>query len=231
MMLYRILKLFGLDVPAKIEAVKAEIEFRVDVINAQAKHAARETAIVAAVSTTAMLLVVMAIVVGLIALYRWTAEYYGDLAGLGIDELILVSAVLVLGGVAMVKSKSLFLPSEDLPQRPRVLATTPETSASTYEWVPETPVASAADLVEPLTFLASVYFKFPTLGNPALDDAIGHLRAATRGSAGEAISRAANVVRYGSGANQAAVLAGMAFFGWLVTQYARQHSSDSPKST
>jgi hypothetical protein len=236
-MLFRILKLLGLDVPAKIDAVKSEVEFRVDRAGAQAKHVAREAAVVAALSAALLAVLGMAVVVGLIALYLWVASVYGPMAGLGVVGGLLVVVALILGFVAAARARLLSLPPADLPQRPRpkVEATpvvlspaplVPATDFASYQTAAsEAPIASASDLIEPLTFLASKYFRFPTIGNPMLDDAIGHLRSAARGSTDEAIGRAANVVRYGSGVNQAAVLAGAAFLGWLATHYAREHSA------
>lgn len=235
-MLFRILKLLGLDVPAEIEALKAEVEFRVEQASAQAKHIAREAAVVAALSAAVSVFVGMAFVVGLIALYLWVANGHGQLVGLGVADGVLVVVALILGIAVAVRARSLSLPAKDIPRRPPrqgesarvVLNEPPLVPASDFtsyqRTAPEPPVASASDLIEPLTFLASKYFRFPTLGNPMLDDAIGHLRSAARGSADEAIGRAANVVRYGSGANQAAVLAGAAFLGWLVSHHARQQS-------
>jgi hypothetical protein len=234
-MLFRLLRLLGLDVPAQIEAAKAEIEFQVELASAQAKHAAREAAVVAALSAAAMAFVGMAVIVGLIALYSSIANVYGPSVGFGVEEALLVVLALILGIIAAVRLRSLSLPANDLPRRPphRVGSApmvldpppaTPETDFTSYQTTaPEPPVAGVSDLIEPLTFLASRYFRFPTLGNPMLDDAIGHLRLAARSSTEEAIGRAANVLRYGSGANQAAVLAAAALLGWLVTHHARQH--------
>jgi hypothetical protein len=236
-MLFRLLRLLGLDVPAKIEAAKAELEFRVDRATVQAKHVAREAALAAAFSAAALVFVGMAIVVGLIALYLWISSVYGPFVGLGVVGGVLVVVALIAGVVAAGSARSLSLPAKDLPERPprqvqsgpvvlRPVPVAPVTDFTSYQsMAPEPPVASASDLIEPLAFLASKYFKFPTLGNPVLDDAIGHLRSAARGSADEAIGRAANIVRYGSGANQAAVLAGVAFLGWLMTHHARQQST------
>ncbi len=234
-MLFQILKLLGLDVPAKIEAVKAEVEYRVDRASAQAKHVAREAAVVAALSAAALAVISMAVVVGLIALYLWVASIYGPLIGLAVVGGLLLVVALVLGVTAGSKARSLSLPATDLPQRPLrkveaapVVLATPRPQASNFSYratTTEPPVASASDLIEPLAFLASKYFRFPTIGNPMLDDAIGHLRSAARGSADEAVGRAASVVRDGSGANQAAVLAGAVFLGWLVTHHARQQST------
>jgi hypothetical protein len=45
-MLFRILRLFGLDVPAKIEAAKASLELRVERASERAKEVAQASAVI-----------------------------------------------------------------------------------------------------------------------------------------------------------------------------------------
>jgi hypothetical protein len=76
-MLFKILKLFGLDVAAEVEATKAVIERRVDEVADRAKHLALSSAIIVALSTFAGLFCTMAIGVALFALYRTETAMYG----------------------------------------------------------------------------------------------------------------------------------------------------------
>jgi hypothetical protein len=69
-MLFEILKLFGLDVPAKIAAARTEFEHRVEDAADYAKQATLTAALVAAFSTVAAFLFIVAAGVGLFALYR-----------------------------------------------------------------------------------------------------------------------------------------------------------------
>ena len=80
-MLFKILKLFGLDVPAKIGAVKASLELRLDQATDHVKEVAQEAAVIASLSAIAAITSAMTVAVGLIALYRWTADAYGVYAG------------------------------------------------------------------------------------------------------------------------------------------------------
>jgi len=73
-MLFKILKLFGLDVPARIEAVKASLEQRIDQARDHVKSVAQQAAMIAALSATAAVAAVFAIAIGLLALYWWVAE-------------------------------------------------------------------------------------------------------------------------------------------------------------
>jgi hypothetical protein len=86
-------------------------------------------------------------------------------------------------------------------------------------------MASATDLVEPLAFLLSKVVKYPSVGNPVIDELIGHLRSTAHGTTDEAISRrAANVIRHGDRANLVVVLTGAALIGWLLSHHSRPQS-------
>ena len=79
------------------------------------------------------------------------------------------------------------------------------------------------DLIEPLAFLLAKYVKYPALGHPVLDEIVGNLRVTARGTADEAVERAANLVRYGDRSQLAILLGGAAFVGWLL---ARQNPNE-----
>jgi hypothetical protein len=242
-MLFKILKLFGLDVPAKLEAAKTNLELRVERAAGQIRQVAREAAVIAVLSALATIICAMAFGVGLIALYRVTADAYGDYAALGVVGGILVAAAAIVATVAMIKARSLG-PSGVLPRHGAGKAeaalgsTVPDISkgevdatalhASSYSRTaakPEViPAASASDLVEPLAFFLSRYVKFPVVGNPTVDELIGNLRATAHGSADEAVDRAVNVIRHGSRANLFFVLTGTAFLAWLVTHNSQRYS-------
>jgi DNA-binding MurR/RpiR family transcriptional regulator len=64
--------------------------------------------------------------------------------------------------------------------------------------------------------------KFPTIGNPVIDELIDKLRVTARGSTDEAIDRAADVIRHGNRTNLVVVLTGTAFLAWLLTHNSRQ---------
>jgi DNA-binding MurR/RpiR family transcriptional regulator len=64
--------------------------------------------------------------------------------------------------------------------------------------------------------------KYPSIGNPVVDELIGSLRTTAHGTADEAIGRAANVIRHGNRTNLVIVLTGAAFVGWLLTRHSRQ---------
>jgi hypothetical protein len=257
-MLLQILKLVGLDVPAKIEAVKASLERRVEQATDHVKQVAREAAVIAALSAVAIVTAVMAVGVGLIALYFWTANAYGMYAGLGVVGAILVVVTVALAAAAAVKARSLssngITPQRDTagtavtasdpalienaaaaeaaatqlrsdviaPASDAVAPASSVPPASAAAARPAAPMSSARDLVEPLAYLLPKVVKFPTIGNPAVDELIGNLAATARGTADEAVNRAANVIRQGNRANLVVVLTGAAMVGWMLARHSRR---------
>jgi hypothetical protein len=225
MMLFKILKLLGLDVPAKMAAAKSEIEQRVEEVVDYAKQATQTAAAIGGLSAAAGVLAAMAAGVGLYALYRVVAESYGVNAGLGVVAAALVAATLILLLIARTKGAALanrhiFKPLSHLPTS---AASVPNAPAAPVQ-VPmsavfaATPDESAGDLVEPLAFLLGKYVNFPALGHPVLDELVGNLRTSARGTAEEAVERAANLVRQGDRTQLLIMLGGAATVGWLLAR-------------
>jgi hypothetical protein len=224
-MLFNTLKLFGLDVPAKVDAAKAVIEQRVEEVADRAKHLALSSAVIVALSTFAALYCTMAIGVGLFALYRTETAMYGVDIALAVVAAVLVIAALVLIGVAVMIGKSLSRAGESRPADDVAKSVAAASAfgsadqAQIYSPAPSaTPTDSASDLIEPLAFLLGKYVRYPSLGHPALDDLIGKLRVSARGTADEAVERAANLMRHGDRSQLLVLLGGAAFVGWLLAR-------------
>jgi hypothetical protein len=229
-MLFNILKLFGLDVPAKIAAAKSELNQRVEDITDYAKQATQTAALVAVLSAVAAFLLTVAAGVGLFALYRVIAERYGVYAGLGSVAGLLIAAALALLFAARARAQTL----SDLRIFSRsstpTLSPAHETSAPRAAPIlaPPSPGAfgaesneSANDLFEPLAFAFAKYVRFPELGNAVLDQFVGSLRASAQGTADDAMRRAADLIRHGDRTQLLTMIGGAAFVGWLL---ARQNS-------
>jgi hypothetical protein len=238
-MLFRVLKLFGIDVPAQIEAVKSNIAQRVEDASERVKSAAQQAGLIAALYAVAGVALGVTVAMGLVALYVWVASLYGVYAGLGAVGGLLLLVAIILVAVASSKSKAFAASSAGPAPRPAVSAQT--ASAPTLQAAPETvaaqvavedsatpqllppPRINAADLIEPLTLLLSKYLKFPRLGNPMLDAMLTDLRSSANVSAQEAVGRAAEVVRTGDRLNLLVVLSGATLAGWFLGRQARQH--------
>jgi membrane protein implicated in regulation of membrane protease activity len=233
-MLFKVLKLFGFDVRAEVEAVKNRINQRVEDIAEHAKHVALSTALIIALLTFAGLFLTMAIGVGLIALYQTEAATYGVNLALGVVATVLVVATLILIIAAWLLGRSLSRKrSPELRDRapqlrddvttPAVVPAAPLVGVPVPAAFESEPVDSTGDFMEPLAFLLAKYVKFPALGHPVLDEVIGNLRVTSRGTAEEAVERAANLVRYGDRGQLYILLGGAVVTGWLL---ARQSPDD-----
>jgi len=105
-MLFKLLKLFELDVPVIMDSVKAGLDLRFE----HAKGGFTRMAVQVAVITT--LLVFAAIAgagafgVALLALYQWTAEEAGVYAGLGAVGAALIVVATILAIAATMRSRS-----------------------------------------------------------------------------------------------------------------------------
>jgi hypothetical protein len=229
-MLFKILKLFGLDVPAKIAAAKSELTQRAEDITDYAKQVTQTAALVAVLSVVAAVLLTVAAGVGLFALYRMIAENYGVYAGLSMVTGLLIAAALALLLAARARAQTLSnLRIFSQPSSP-TLSPAQHTLASQAEPIlaPASSGAFAAgsdesvdDLFEPLAFAFAKYVRFPELGNPVLDRFVGSLRASAQGTADDAVQRAANLIRHGDRTQLLAMVGGAAVVGWLL---ARQNS-------
>jgi hypothetical protein len=238
-MLSRILKLFGLDVPAQVDAAKASIELQLSEATTQAKHIAGKAAIVLALYAVAIITGAMAAGVGLIALYRWTSQEWGTDAALGILGGLLVLVTLALGTIAAIRRKSLpaveiVLPRVDFGRTGVISDFGGGASASgvdpaATDWpgysYPGTRFASpgsASDLVKPLASFLSRVGKYPGAGNPIVDELIENLGGTADGTADEVIDGAANLVRHGERSQLIIILTGAAFVGWLLARHSQR---------
>jgi hypothetical protein len=153
-MLVKVLNLFGLDVPAKIAAARTEFEHRVADAADYAKRATLTAALMAAFSAAVAFLFIIAAGVGLFALYRVIAEYYGVYVGLGAVAGLLIAAASVLLLAARTRAQSLselrFVRQSSSPALPPAQEKVAAQALPTRV-PPETVafLASAADLFEP----------------------------------------------------------------------------------
>jgi len=228
-MLFKILKLFGIDVPAQMASLERRVEEAADHV----KQVAREAAIIAALTAIAGTATTMAVGIGLIALYRWTADAYGVYAGLEVTAGIMVAIALLFGVGAAIKGKSLSskeasvpdaiqFESSDVDWRPAepTSADRPATHGEPPVAAIQTSGTAASDVIEPLALLLSKIVRYPSLGNPVVDRLIDSLRVTSHGAADETINSAAHVIRNGDRTNLVLVLTGAAFIGWLLSHHA-----------
>jgi hypothetical protein len=237
-MLFKFFKLFGLDGPAMMDSVKAGLDLRFEQAKDGFTQMAVQAAAIAALLVFAAIAGAMLLGVALIALYQWTAEEAGVYAGLGAVGAALIVVATVLAIAAAIRSRS-FPRIEKRPDATPTKTVTLDTggvpaagdgdaneSGSALHSSAFTTVApsnaSASDLVEPMAFFLSKVMKFPRGENPIVDELVGNLRETARGTADEAIARAADVIRKGDRIHLVVVLSGAAFIGWLLAHQSQR---------
>jgi ABC-type multidrug transport system fused ATPase/permease subunit len=245
-MLFNILKLFGLDVPARIAEVRTEIEQRVELAKDHVKQAAQTAGLLAAMFVLAGLAALSALGVGLIALYHWVSLNYGQFYGFAAVGGVLILFAVILFASAVLKAKSRSTESATRAEEKRLKLSAnlaqaqaervAASAAAAGAWdgpalrpiLPATPSpapTSASDLVEALTLILSKMVKFPTTGNPPLDELLVHLRGSARGVADEAVEGVVHAVRYGERPKLVAALGGAIFIGWLLARHRPDHAT------
>jgi hypothetical protein len=218
-MLFKLLKLFGLDVHAEIAAVKGEITRRVDTATDRARQLALGAAVIAVLAMFAGLFLVMAIGVGLLALYRFAEAAYGPDMALAILAAVLLGVILVMLGIALIVARSL------KSARPAAVGAdvasvgarpTPRPAEPPREAVAAASFSSSGDLVEPLTLVLGLFAKDPKLGHPVLDEFVTGLP--NGGKPDEAVAQALDVIRNGDRTQLAIILGAAVAAGWLLAR-------------
>jgi ABC-type multidrug transport system fused ATPase/permease subunit len=239
-MFFKILKLFGLDVPARTAEIRIAFEERVELVKDHVNRTAQAAAVLAALFVLAGLAALAALGVGLIALYSWVSLSYGQFYGFAAVGGVLIFLAVIMFASAMIKSNSWSAESAGraAAKQLKLVQAHAERVAAAAEAIERPAIRplppptqslgaiSASDLVEPLTLILSKMIKFPTLGNPLLDELLVHLRGSAQGVADEAIEGVGNAVRYGDRPQLAAALGGAILVGWLLARH-RPHEVDA----
>jgi hypothetical protein len=232
-MLLKILKLAGLDVEAKIADVKAQLEHQAKQATEHLSNTARQYALVAGCFVGATIMALFAVIVGLIALYQWTALNYGPFVGFAVvgGLLVLVTAGLVIMAMLVARSdpnaKAEVETSEPvLPLAAPGPIALPKPEPSVHHFAADQAHQSRTNtdgVFEPIFALVSRYVKMPITGNPAVDDVLRQLGPTAQGATNEALVRGARLVQTGDRATMLTILGSAALLGWLMVRAAEQH--------
>jgi hypothetical protein len=229
-MLFKTLKLFGIDLPARIAEVRVDIEERFDLAKDSVEQAVQTASVLALLFFLAGLATLSAFGVGLVALYSWVSSNYGQLYGLAAIGTVLLFIAVVMLASAISKATSWSGES-----RNRVAAKKRELTQARAERVaaateafqgpalppPQTPSETTrpSDLIEPLGWALSRTIKLPTTGHPAMDELIASLQSSARGVVDETVEGLTRAVRYGDRPQLFAALGGALFVGWLLGRH------------
>jgi ABC-type multidrug transport system fused ATPase/permease subunit len=229
-MLFKIMKLFGIDLVARMAEVRVDLEERFDLARDGVQHAAERAAALAMLFFVTGLATLSAFGVGLIALYSWVSSNYGQFYGFATIGAVLLLIAVVMYAIAISKTKSwrgestrrIAAKKRELAQvrADRVAATMeaferralppPQQSAG---------VTAGSDLIEPLVWALSKTIKPPAMENPAMDELFERLQNSARDVADETVEGLVRAVRYGHRTQLFAALSGAMFVGWFLGRH------------
>jgi uncharacterized membrane protein YqjE len=229
-MLFKILKLFGIDLPARMAEVRIGVEERFDLAKDHVEQVAQAAAVLALLFFLAGLAALCAFGVGLIALYSWVSRDYGELYGLAAIGGVLLLIAIIASAIAISKVNSwrdekarhVAAKRRDLAQThaQRVAAAAEALEAPKTPLLPAPPQTSAAavasDLIEPLVWALSSTIKLPTIGNRVSEELFTRLRSSAAGVADESVDALVCAVRDGGRPQLFAALGGAMFVGWFL---------------
>jgi hypothetical protein len=220
----------GLD--AKFGQLRARVAQRIDQTSERLTRRARSMAVAAGLFLSAAIMLLLALIVGLIALYKWGELHYGVFTGLALDACVLTISAAALTLTALWIAKPANEPSPvggpvaapvTEPARlirPTVRADVRTRSSAQPFTSSGASFASADDLIEPLFVLLGRYLRWPVSGQSALDEMLYRFSSRVQAMPNEAIGRAAELVRHGDRATMLSVLGAAALFGWLMARAA-----------
>jgi hypothetical protein len=229
-MLFKMLKLFGIDLPARMAEVRVDVEERFGLAKDSVEQAAQTTAVLALLFFLAGLAALSAFGVGLIALYSWVSSNYGQFYGFAAIGAILLFIAIVMFARAISKAKSWSRESGshvaakklELAQSraERIAAATEAFERPALPPPPRSSEATAAnDLIEPLVSAVSKTIKLPAMENPAMDELFARLQSSARGVADETVEGLVRAVRDGDRPQLFAALGGAMFVGWFLGRH------------
>jgi hypothetical protein len=232
-MLFRIIKLFGIDLPVRMAEVQIDLEERFDLAKYTVEHAARTAAFLALLFFLAGLAALSVLGVGLIALYSWISSNYGQFYGFAAVAAILLFIAIVMFASAIRKAKSWRgesgsrVEAKKLELRQarakRIAAAMEAFEGPVLPRSPRSSEATAAiDLIESLVCALSGMREFPVMENPAMDELFARLRNSARGIADETVDGLVRAVPYGDRRQLFAALGGAMFVGWFLGRHSQR---------
>ena len=228
-MFFKLLKLAGLDVNAKIAELKAELAFKAEQASEHVTHKARALAMVAGLFWCAGIMALLALIVGLAALYKWGEIHYGLFTGFSLVAglLVALTAILVLVAVSIARQSATAPPVwrmvRDTAPPTQTARQVTENELRTAQGFVSPPyqsqTAKPEALVEPL--LVGQYLRPPETGYQALDDLLRQIGSRAQGTTEEAVARGSELVRNGNRATMLSVLGAATLFGFLLARGAQ----------
>jgi hypothetical protein len=230
-MFFKLLKLAGLDVNAKIAELRAELAFKAEQASEHLTHKARALAVVAGLLCCAGIMALLALIVALAALYKWGEIHYGVFTGFNLVAAVLIAltGILVLAATSIARQSAATPPvwrivRDPIPPTKTTEQVTENDVLTAKRFVPpshRSQTATPEDLVEPLVVLLGQYLRPPKTGYQALDDLLRRIGSRAQGTTEEAVARGSDLVRNGNRATMLSVLGAATLFGFLLARGAQ----------
>jgi len=238
-MLFKVLKLLGIDILARVAEVGVDVDERFDLARDRVQQAAQAGAVVAVLFFLAGLALLSAVGVGLIALYSWVSSSYGQFYGFAAvgGALLVVAIIMFAGAISKAKSWLDENPSRVAAKKQklaqahaeRVAAATEAFEGAATQQLPSPPPSSAtiaaSDSIDPLMWALASAIKLPSMNNPAVDELFARLQSSARGAADQTVEGLVRRVREGDRPQLLATLGTAVLVGWFLGRHG-QHKAD-----
>jgi hypothetical protein len=236
-MLFKIMKLFGINLPARMAEVQVGVEERFELAKVSVEQAVQTVAVLVLLFFLAGLAALSAFGVGLVALYSWISSNYGQFYGFAaIGAILLLIAVVTVASAISKANGSGESGSRVAAKKLQLAQTRAERVAMAAEAFeePALPLAqkssettTANDLIDPLVWALSRTIKLPAMESPAMDELFTRLQSSARGVADETVEGLVRAVRFGDRPQLFAALGGAMFVGWFLGRH--NHRKINPR--
>jgi hypothetical protein len=226
-MLRQLLLITGLE--ERLQAAKRRVEARAEGLIQHSKAVATQVAVASALATIAVVVLLLAVVCGLAALFMWLKPQVGELAATGIvgGLLLALAAILAICAAAIFRKETPMIAPADIPIQPVAPDAGPDVGLAaappeTFAAPPRRPVS--VDEVDAIFSLAGRYGSMPQTGIEPIDNLVRAVAPKAEEATKEALARAANLVREGDRTTVFTILGAAVAAGWLLTK-AHQRTS------
>jgi len=245
-MLVDLLKLFGLDVRAKIMQARTEFEQRLELAKSSVMRTLTTASVLAAIFAMAALAGLAAVGVGLSALYSWVSIHHGQFYGYAAVGGVLVIICATLSAIGILEARS-WSAEPTAPYLNEKLArgatesAAPIRAISAGDLEPPEPLVAASmpptaslfssnrdnGLSEALGLLLSKSIRLPITGSPVIDDMLEKLRGPAHMVLRDAIKSTTDMIRYGERQKLIGALGTAVLVGWLLERVRSRQVAES----
>jgi hypothetical protein len=223
-MLRALLQISGVE--RRLQALKSGLETKAEGLIRHSKAVMLRLAVAAGLAAAAIVVLLLAFIAGLVALYLALEPRLGGLGAVGVvgGALAALAALLALVAYVVAGQKG---PSADQQvaqvraERADAAAVTGENEAPLHAPFPEPPPPVTPLDADAIFALTRRYTRMPRIGVEPIDELLTALIPRAEEASKEALARAANLVRYGDRSTMLTILATAVAAGWMLTRVNR----------